>query len=78
MLCSRLHRKKRSCDPIDYESIDKFDFWVMEDEPEPEPDFANEEIESLIYHDNSIPSYHVGEYYSSIFYFLYKSTTYYY
>ncbi|XP_020964826.1 uncharacterized protein LOC107605876 [Arachis ipaensis] len=57
-LQSRLHRKKRNYDPIDIQSIDTVDFWVMEDEDDPE--FTNgdvEGIESLIYTDNAMPSY---------------------
>ncbi|XP_016164920.1 uncharacterized protein LOC107607485 [Arachis ipaensis] len=57
-LQSRLHRKKRNYDPIDIQSIDTVDFWVMADEDDPE--FTNgdvEGIESLIYTDNAMPSY---------------------
>ncbi|XP_016200419.1 uncharacterized protein LOC107641439 [Arachis ipaensis] len=54
----QLHRKKRNYDPIDIQSIDTVDFWVMADEDDPE--FTNgdvEGIESLIYTDNAMPSY---------------------
>ncbi|XLS60769.1 hypothetical protein HN51_014997, partial [Arachis hypogaea] len=57
-LQSRLHRKKKNYDPIDIESIDIVDFWVMADEDDPE--FTNgdiEGIENLIYKDNAMPSY---------------------
>ncbi|XP_015949126.1 uncharacterized protein LOC107474054 [Arachis duranensis] len=57
-LQSRLHRKKRNYDPIDIQSIDTVDFWVMADEDDPE--FTNgdvEGIENLIYTDNAMPSY---------------------
>ncbi|XLU66962.1 hypothetical protein S245_026015, partial [Arachis hypogaea] len=57
-LQSMLHRKKRNYDPIDIQSIDTVDFWVMTDEDDPE--FTNEDvegIESLIYTDNAMPSY---------------------
>ncbi|XLQ99675.1 hypothetical protein S83_065874, partial [Arachis hypogaea] len=57
-LQSRLHRKKRNYDPIDIQSIDTVDFWVMADEDDPK--FTNgdvEGIESLIYTDNAMPSY---------------------
>ncbi|KAI3665539.1 hypothetical protein L6452_44166 [Arctium lappa] len=38
-LQNRLKVEKRSYDPIDYESIDKTDFWVVEEEPEGELDY---------------------------------------
>ncbi|XP_072054843.1 uncharacterized protein [Arachis hypogaea] len=55
---SRLHRKKRNYDPIDIQSINTVDFWVMTDEDNPK--FTNgdvEGIESLIYTNNAMPSY---------------------
>ncbi|XP_057733755.1 uncharacterized protein LOC130948909 [Arachis stenosperma] len=57
-LQSRMHRKKKNYDPIDIQSIDTVDFWVMPDEDDPE--FTNgdiEGIENLIYTDNTMPSY---------------------
>ncbi|XP_015961677.1 uncharacterized protein LOC107485655 [Arachis duranensis] len=57
-LQSRMHRKKKNYDPIDIQSIDTIDFWVMPDEEDPE--FSNgdiEGIENLIYTDNAMPSY---------------------
>ncbi|XLT77642.1 hypothetical protein HN873_033916, partial [Arachis hypogaea] len=57
-LQSRLHRKKKNYDPIDIQSIDTVDFWVMEDEDDLE--FTNGDIEgikNLIYTDNAMPSY---------------------
>ncbi|XLR09955.1 hypothetical protein S83_037893, partial [Arachis hypogaea] len=57
-LQSRLHRKKRNYDPIDIQSIDTVDFWVMADEDDLE--FTNGDVEgteSLIYIDNAMPSY---------------------
>ncbi|XP_057739696.1 uncharacterized protein LOC130956704 [Arachis stenosperma] len=57
-LQSRMHRKKKNYDPIDIQSIDTVDFWVMPDEDDPE--FTNgdiEGIENLIYTDNAMPSY---------------------
>ncbi|XP_072054247.1 uncharacterized protein [Arachis hypogaea] len=53
-----LHRKKRNYDPIDIQSIDTVDFWVIADEDDPE--YTNgdvEDIESLIFTDNDMPSY---------------------
>ncbi|KAL4568318.1 hypothetical protein LXL04_023927 [Taraxacum kok-saghyz] len=38
-LQNRLKVDKRSYDPIDYECIDKTDFWVVEEEPEGELDY---------------------------------------
>ncbi|XP_025703545.1 uncharacterized protein [Arachis hypogaea] len=57
-LQSGLHRKKMNYDPLDIQSIDTVDFWVMTDEDDPE--FTNrdvEGIESIIYTDNAMPSY---------------------
>ncbi|XP_025609680.1 uncharacterized protein [Arachis hypogaea] len=57
-LQSRMHHKKKNYDPIDIQSIDTVDFWVMSDEDNPE--FTNgdiEGIENLIYTDNAMPSY---------------------
>ncbi|XP_025685399.1 uncharacterized protein [Arachis hypogaea] len=44
-LQSRLHRKKRNYDPIDIQSIDTVDFWVMADEDDPE--FTNGDVEGI-------------------------------
>ncbi|XP_039145602.1 uncharacterized protein LOC120282824 [Dioscorea cayenensis subsp. rotundata] len=41
-----LGSKDRSCDPIDYECIDKTEFWVVEEEPEGELDY--DELESMV------------------------------
>ncbi|XP_016168315.1 uncharacterized protein LOC107610837 [Arachis ipaensis] len=53
-----LHHKKKKYDPIDIQSIDTVDFWIMTDEDDPE--FTNGDIkgiESLKYTDNAMPSY---------------------
>ena len=42
----RLKVNKRSYDPIDYECIDKTDFWVVEEEPEGELDYN--ELENMV------------------------------
>jgi len=42
----RVKIDKRSYDPIDYECIDKTDFWVVEEEPEGELDYN--ELENMI------------------------------
>lgn len=51
--------RKRSYDPIDYESIDKVDFWIVEEEPSGELDA--DELDELIEEnfasiDNILPS----------------------
>ncbi|KAJ1398996.1 hypothetical protein SESBI_30639 [Sesbania bispinosa] len=51
----RWEYKKRSYDPIDYESIDKVEFWVIEEEAPPEFDVDDIENENVIYQDNAIP-----------------------
>lgn len=45
----------RSYDPIDYESIDKVDFWIIEEEAPPEFDVDELENENVIYQDDAIP-----------------------
>ncbi|KAF3944572.1 hypothetical protein CMV_028969 [Castanea mollissima] len=46
-------RKKFNFDPIDYASIDKTEFWVVEDE---EPPFLDhEEIENALYEEGAHP-----------------------
>lgn len=45
--------KKTSYDPIDFESIDNIEFWVVEEERSPELDA--DEIENIIYHDSAVP-----------------------
>ncbi|KAL4592745.1 hypothetical protein LXL04_005749 [Taraxacum kok-saghyz] len=45
-LQNRLKVDKRSYDPIDYECIDKTDFWVVEEEPEGELDYND--IENML------------------------------
>ncbi|KAI3700862.1 hypothetical protein L2E82_45503 [Cichorium intybus] len=42
----RLKVDKMSYDPIDYECIDKTDFWVVEEEPEKELDYND--IENML------------------------------
>ncbi|KAL1566009.1 hypothetical protein AAHA92_01667 [Salvia divinorum] len=45
-LQNRLGSKKRSYDPIDYECIDKVEFWVIDENPEEELDY--EELEEML------------------------------
>ncbi|XP_027102739.2 uncharacterized protein [Coffea arabica] len=48
----RHNQQKRSYDPVDYESIDKTEFWVVEEEQEGELDYEEleEELEELPIH----------------------------
>ncbi|XP_031282432.1 uncharacterized protein LOC116141007 [Pistacia vera] len=50
----RMSYKKTSFDPIDYESIDKTDFWVFDDEEE-DASLNYEEWEQTLYGEGSIP-----------------------
>lgn len=43
---SRLKEDKRTYDPIDYECIDKTDFWVVEEEPEGELNY--DDLENMV------------------------------
>ena len=52
----RIFNKSRFCDPIDYESIEDFDYWVMEDVEEDPSFLCYEEIdEDLLYDDTIVP-----------------------
>ncbi|KAG6519025.1 hypothetical protein ZIOFF_022514 [Zingiber officinale] len=48
-MCCRSEQPKRSYDPVDYESIDKTYFWVVEETPIGELDYdeLEEELEEL-------------------------------
>lgn len=46
----RFSKRKRSYDPIDYESIDKTDFWVVEESGEAELDY--DEFENALIEEN--------------------------
>lgn len=52
-LKNRCISKRTSYDPIDYESIDDIDFWVVEEEEPPELDI--DEIENALYNANARP-----------------------
>lgn len=54
-LKNRFIPTKTSYDPIDYESIDDIDFWVLEDEETPEPELDIDEIENALYNANARP-----------------------
>ncbi|XP_071920401.1 uncharacterized protein [Coffea arabica] len=45
-LKNRLSYKKRSYDPVDYETIDKVEFWIVDEEQEGELDY--DELEEMI------------------------------
>ncbi|RVW29997.1 hypothetical protein CK203_089826 [Vitis vinifera] len=49
----KFYNKKRIYDPIDYVCIDEIDFWVVDDDQPAELDV--EELESLLYEEESIP-----------------------
>ena len=53
ILWYRVKRKKFNFDPIDYVSIDKTEFWVVEDEELPFLD--HEEIENALYEEKAYP-----------------------
>ena len=53
ILWYRVKRKKFNFDSIDYASIDKIEFWVVEDE---EPPFPNhEELKNALYEEGAYP-----------------------
>ncbi|XP_054782640.1 uncharacterized protein LOC129289919 [Prosopis cineraria] len=52
-------KKKISFDPIDYESIDKLDFWIAEEEQELAPEFDADDVtnlESAMHNENLVAS----------------------
>ncbi|XP_054819014.1 uncharacterized protein LOC129318311 [Prosopis cineraria] len=52
-------KKKTSFDLIDYESIDKLDFWIAEEEQEPAPEFDADDVinlESAMHNENVVAS----------------------
>ncbi|KAF2308868.1 hypothetical protein GH714_022331 [Hevea brasiliensis] len=53
LMCSRLHYEKRTYDPIDYECIDRIDFWIVKEEPPSKLDM--EEVEVVLYQEDVIP-----------------------
>lgn len=48
MFCFGWNHQKKNGDPIDYESIHKVDFWIIEEEGPSELD----DIDNVIYHEN--------------------------
>ena len=53
MFIFRFATKEKDYDPIDYESIDKTDFWVIEEEEE--PFLSCEELEKALYENLEAP-----------------------
>lgn len=53
-MSQRMMSKKRSFDPIDYESIEDNEFWVMEEDDSPLLDY--DELEKMLYDDQAIPN----------------------
>ncbi|KAJ1415254.1 hypothetical protein SESBI_18209 [Sesbania bispinosa] len=47
--------------PVDYESIEKVDFWIVEEETPPELDIDDIELENVIYQDNAVPITGAGD-----------------
>lgn len=54
-LSCRLHYQKRSYDPIDYECIDKSDFWIIEEKEPPELDYEELMEAHAVYQKYVIP-----------------------
>ncbi|XP_054797523.1 uncharacterized protein LOC129302636 [Prosopis cineraria] len=55
-----VYNKKRSFDPIDYESIGDIEYWIMEDEDS--PTFNYDEIEeAMLYDDTIIPQVSINQ-----------------
>lgn len=53
-MSQRVINKKRCFDPIDYESIEENEFWVMEEDDSPLLDY--DELENMLYDDQAIPN----------------------
>ena len=49
----RAFNKNRAYDPIDYESIDNIEYWIMEEDNSPILDY--DDIENMLYNEESIP-----------------------
>ncbi|KAL8528722.1 hypothetical protein ACS0TY_006249 [Phlomoides rotata] len=55
-LQERLDRKRICYDPIDYESIDKMNFWVVEEEQKTHPPIIDvDELNNMLYGEDGIP-----------------------
>lgn len=50
----RHFNKMKNYDPVDIESIDKTEFWIVEDEEEP-PLLDFDELEQMLYPESSAP-----------------------
>jgi hypothetical protein len=51
----RAFNKNGAYDPIDYERIDDIEFWIMEEDTNSTPILDADEIESMLYNEESIP-----------------------
>jgi hypothetical protein len=51
----RVFNKNGTYDPIDYERIDDIEFWIMEEDTNSTPILDANEIESMLYNEESIP-----------------------
>ncbi|XP_058757670.1 uncharacterized protein LOC131630946 isoform X2 [Vicia villosa] len=54
-LKNRVFNKNRAYDPIDYESIDDIEFWIMEEDANTIPILDTNEMENILYMGESIP-----------------------
>ncbi|KAK2392436.1 hypothetical protein QL285_065796 [Trifolium repens] len=54
-LKNRVFNKNGTYDPIDYERIDDIEFWIMEEDTNSTPILDANEIESMLYNEESIP-----------------------
>ncbi|XP_054817833.1 uncharacterized protein LOC129317546 [Prosopis cineraria] len=59
-LRNRVYNKKRSFDPIDYESIGDIEYWIMEDEDSPTLNYDEIE-EAMLYDDTIIPQVSINQ-----------------
>lgn len=53
----RVFNKSRAYDPIDYESINDIEFWIMEKETSTTPILDYTEMENILYNEDSIPKF---------------------
>ncbi|CAJ2646347.1 uncharacterized protein LOC123904170 [Trifolium pratense] len=54
-LKNRAFNKMGAYDPIDYERIDDIEFWIMDEDTNSTPILDSNEIESMLYNEESIP-----------------------
>ncbi|KAF7839418.1 hypothetical protein G2W53_007900 [Senna tora] len=58
-LRNRVTNKRKNFDPIDYESIDQFDYWITEEDNFPLLDY--DELQNMLYNQDAIPRITVEE-----------------